>query len=299
MLASIRETRSVAAAPDPQSRESSVHRERGDVSVCVQEEEAERGRRAREINIQRKRGKERPPSFSGRLGCSRQGVEEVACVSVNVCVLWRAWCWHRNCLQEAAVPGGAPLADALRSLPVCSEAGRHARTHIHTHTLSCTHTRTGLERGRALAWRAVQRNERAREGGMEGGREGGRREFSREQHFPTVWGFDTWLSHIPQPCGRPSIGTQGEEGERERERQRVREEGSTLGACEQYGVMEGRECGSVCACALRVFVLTCVCLMHRCLTLSQPPLARQTVSDTQKLAGRETGHQAEDRRLFY
>lgn len=52
---------------------------------------------------------------------------------------------------------------------------------------------------------------------MEGGREGGRREFSREQHFPTVWGFDTWLSHIPQPCGRPSIGTQGEEGERERE----------------------------------------------------------------------------------
>lgn len=191
-------------------------------------------------------------------------------MSANVCVLLRAWCWHRNCLQETAVPGGAPLADSLRSLPVCCEAGRHA--HKHTHTLACTHTRVGLERGRALAWRTVQRNERVREGGMEGGR----REFSREQHFPTVWGFDTWLSHIPQPCGRPSIGTQRKEGETERE------EGSTLGACKQYRVMEDRECVSVFACALRMCVLTCVCLMHQCLTLSQPHLAcqAQSVSDT-------------------
>lgn len=56
------------------------------------------------------------------------------CVCVCVCVLWRTWCWHRNCLQEAAVPGGAPLADALCSLPVCCEAGRHAHTHLHAHT---------------------------------------------------------------------------------------------------------------------------------------------------------------------
>lgn len=39
-----------------------------------------------------------------------------------------------------------------------------------------------------------RRRERER---ARGGRRGG--EFSREQHFPTVWGFDTWLSHIPQP----------------------------------------------------------------------------------------------------
>ncbi len=101
--------------------------------------------------------------------------------------------------------------------------------------------------------------------------EGGRREFNREQHFPTVWGFDTWLSHIPQPCGRPSIDTQGKEGEGERE------EGSTLGARKQYGVMEYRECVSVYACALSVgvCVLTYVCLMPQCLTLSQPHLACQ------------------------
>lgn len=46
-----------------------VYTEKEDVSVCVREDEAERGRRDTEINIQRKRGKEQPPSFSGRLGC--------------------------------------------------------------------------------------------------------------------------------------------------------------------------------------------------------------------------------------
>lgn len=95
-------------------------------------------------------------------------------------------------------------------------AVRQARAH----TLACTLTCTGLQQGRVLAWWVVQENERAREGSMEGWREGGRREFSREQHFPTVWGFDTWLSHIPQPCGRPSISTQGKEGESESERER-------------------------------------------------------------------------------
>lgn len=119
------------------------------------------------------------------------------------------------------------------------QGGTH-RKHARTLTHACTHTRAGSERGRALAWRAVQRNEREREGS----RKGGRREFSREQHFPTVWGFDTWLSHIPQPCGRPRTGTQGKEGERETDR----EEGSTPGACKQYRVMEGRECVSLSAC---------------------------------------------------
>lgn len=57
-----------------------------DVSVCVQEEEAKRGERDTEINIQRKRGKEQPPSFTGRLGCSSRELEEVFCVSVNACM---------------------------------------------------------------------------------------------------------------------------------------------------------------------------------------------------------------------
>ena len=38
---------------------------REDVSVYAQEEEAARGRRDTQINIQRKRGKEQPPSFLG------------------------------------------------------------------------------------------------------------------------------------------------------------------------------------------------------------------------------------------
>lgn len=40
-----------------------------DVSVCAEEEEAERGEQDTEINIQRKRGKEQPPSVLGCLGC--------------------------------------------------------------------------------------------------------------------------------------------------------------------------------------------------------------------------------------
>lgn len=95
-----------------------------------------------------------------------------------------------------------------------------------------------------LVWRAVQPNERATAGRIAGRREGGRREFSREQHFPTVWGFDTWLSHIPQPCGRPSISTQGEEGERERK----------VPPLALANNMELWKAGGVCACvfALRV-----------------------------------------------
>lgn len=133
----------------------------------------------------------------------------------TVCRKWRFQaepCWQTLC------------ADFL-----CAERQAHACA------FTCTHTRMRLRQARLLVWRAVQPNEWAMEGGIEGRREGGRREFSREQHFPTVWGFDTWLSHIPQACGRPSISTQGEEGGRERE------EGSTLGACKQYRVMEDRQ----------------------------------------------------------
>lgn len=72
-----RKTHRGAADPDPQSNESSLQRERErareDVSVCAQEEEAARGRRNTEINIQRKRGKEQPPSFLGCLGCRPTG----------------------------------------------------------------------------------------------------------------------------------------------------------------------------------------------------------------------------------
>lgn len=125
------------------------------------------------------------------------------------------------------------------------QAGRHTRARANTHADTHTDTRTGLERGRALAWSAVQRNERAKEGGreagMEGRREGGGREFSREQHFPTVWGFDTWLSHIPQPCGRPSTGTRGKEGEGEREK-----EGKVPPLANN---MELWKAGSVCLCS--------------------------------------------------
>lgn len=61
MLASMREIQRAATALDPQRDESSVHRERKDVSVCVEEEEAERGEWDTEINTQRKGGKEQPP----------------------------------------------------------------------------------------------------------------------------------------------------------------------------------------------------------------------------------------------
>lgn len=83
---------------------------------------------------------------------------------------------------------------------------------------------------------------------MEGRSEGERREFSREQHFPTVWGFDTWLSHIPQPCSRPSTGTQGKEGESERGRFHP-ESSRTIWGCGRQGV-----CVCVCMCV----VLTCL-----------------------------------------
>lgn len=156
-----------------------------------------------------------------------------------VCVLWRTLCWHRNCLQEAAVPGGAPLADALCSLPVCCKAGRHTHTHLHTHTPAQGCGGAGCSPGER------SNKMRVREEGTEGRREGGRREFSREQHFPTVWGFDTWLSHIPQPCGRPSISTQRKEGERE--------EGSTLARLQTIWSY-GRQgvCVCVCMCPLCV-----------------------------------------------
>lgn len=87
------------------------------------------------------------------------------CVCVCVCVLWRTWCWHRNCLQEAAVPGGAPLADALCSLPVCCEAGRHAHTHLHAHTL----TQGCSGAGRSPGERSNKMRERGREEEREGG----------------------------------------------------------------------------------------------------------------------------------
>lgn len=107
-------------------------------------------------------------------------------------------------------------------------------TRINTHA----DTAVGLEQGRALAWRAVQRTEGAREDGMKGRMKGGRREFSREQHFPTVWGVDTWLSHIPQPHGRPSTSTQGRRNETDRNG------GSSTGT-------HGRQ-GCVCTCVPRV-----------------------------------------------
>lgn len=31
---------------------------------------------------------------------------------------------------------------------------------------------------------------------------------SLEQHFPTVWRSDTWLSHIPAPAGSAALGRQ-------------------------------------------------------------------------------------------
>ena len=129
---------------------------------------------------------------------------------------------------------------------LCAERQAHART------LACTHTLTRLQPARLLVWRAVQPNERATEGGTEGRREGGRREFSREQHFPTVWGFDTWLSHIPQPCGRPSISTQGEEEERETERERERERGRFHPWCLQTMQSYGRQAACACVFALHV-----------------------------------------------
>lgn len=205
-------------------------------------------------------------------------------MSVNVCVVEGLGCWHRDCLQEAAVPGGAPLADALRSLPVCCEAGRQARTHLHAHTLA---------RGRSGAGRSPgERSSEMRERGREAWRDGGG-SSAESSTFPQsgdlTHGSHTFLSTAADRASALR--------ERRERREREREEGSTLGACKQYGVMEDRQCVSVFACAPYVCVLTCVCLMHQCLTLPQPRLACQTesVSDTQKLAGRAMSRRAEDR----
>lgn len=61
-----RKTLHGAAAPDPQSNISSVHKVRRCQCLCSRG----RGRRDTEINIQRKRENEQPPSILGRLGCS-------------------------------------------------------------------------------------------------------------------------------------------------------------------------------------------------------------------------------------
>ena len=185
-------------------------------------------------------------------------------MSVNMCVVEELGCWHRDCLQEAAVPGGAPLADAPRSLPVCCEAGRHARTHSHAHTLA--RGRSGA--GRSPGERSSEMRERGRESWREVEREGGG-SSAESSTFPQsgdlTHGSHTFLS--------PAADRASALGERRERREREREEGSTLGACKQYGVMEDRQCVSVFACApyvcvsACVCVLTCVCLMRQCLTL--------------------------------
>lgn len=164
----------------------------------------------------RERGKEQLPLRPGSLDffpffflTGSRGGRVAKCVRGRVCarVGIETVCRKRRFQAEQRW-------QAFRTHFLCAaRAGGWAGTRTHTHTYTHTHSWRG-GRGEALARRA-SRTERESEGGRT--REGGR-EFSREQHFPTVWGFDTWLSHIPQPCGRPSIGTRGE---REREREKV------------------------------------------------------------------------------
>lgn len=86
-----------------------------------------------------------------------------------MCVLWRTRCWHRNCLQEAAVPGGAPLAGDLHSLPVCCEAGTRAHTCMHAHL----HRVAAGQGARLVSGPGKRESEGGKHRGMKRGREEG------------------------------------------------------------------------------------------------------------------------------
>ena len=64
-----------------------------------------------------------------------------------------------------------PLADALDSLPVCCEAGRHTQNHTHMHAR--THTQGWSGAGRSPGERSNKLRERVRHAGKERGREEG------------------------------------------------------------------------------------------------------------------------------
>ena len=128
-----------------------------------------------------------------------------------------AWCWHRNCLQEAAVPGGAPLADS--PLTSCVLRGRQARAQTHTHLHAHTLAQGWSGAGRSPGERSNEMRERGREAWREGG--GSSAESSTfPQSGDLTHGSHTFLSPA---ADRASALREKRERERERKRERERE----------------------------------------------------------------------------
>lgn len=165
-----------------------------------------------------------------------------------MCVLWRAWCWHRNCLQEVAVPGGDLLADAFLSLPVCCEEGRH----VHKHTCMHRHTLTQGWSGAGRSHGELSNEMRESKGGRHGGKEGGG-SSAESSTFPQsgdlTHGSHTFLS--PAADRAPALRER-----REREGDGKRERKLSPLSLTNNTVMEGKESLFTCG--------TCVCF-HMCL----------------------------------
>lgn len=177
-------------------------------------------------------------------------------VCVCVCVfVWRAWCWHRGCLQEAAVPCHWQTL-SVHFLCAARQSGTRVDTRMHTHSHR-------VEAGQDARLESDPTNWES-EGGMEGRKEGGRKEGVQQRaalsHSLGIWHMALTHSSALWPAEHQHSGRGGTGRDRGRKAPPFLLLASSLVLWKT---------GNVFTCVLCVCVfLTCGCLMHQCLTLS-------------------------------